>query len=70
MSFRRDLEQHDVYDALQTYKSENLGERIENEWKAEKKKKYPNLFNVLFRMFGYEYLIIGLNQLVIKSILV
>lgn len=68
MSLKKDLKEPDIYDVLKICDAKKLGDRLEKEWAKEYTKKHPSLFKALYRMFGFEYFIIGLNQLVVKSI--
>lgn len=68
-SFRRELNEENVYEVLENCQSKNLGDRLENEWKKEMENQKPSLFNALLRMFGFEYLIIGINLLISRTLI-
>lgn len=69
MSTKNELVEEDIYKVLKVCKAEELGNRLEKEWEKECLKEKPSLFKALCRLFALEYFIIGLNELVIKSIL-
>ncbi|XP_052217717.1 ATP-binding cassette sub-family C member 4-like isoform X4 [Dreissena polymorpha] len=63
--YERQLEVEDMYNVVNEDQSETLGNRLEEEWAKEVErtkggKRQPSLFRALFRMFGFEYLLLGL----------
>ncbi|RZC39500.1 ABC tran domain containing protein [Asbolus verrucosus] len=69
--FRKDLEEDDLYEVLTSCRSKNLGDQLEKQWEIEKKKfKKPSLIRVLCSCFGKTYLLFGLMQLIMRTILV
>lgn len=69
IGLKRDLQEDDIYEVLNNCDSEKLGDLLEVEWQKETLKKHPSLTKVFIRLFGWEYLIIGLNQFVMNTIL-
>ncbi|XP_025835574.1 probable multidrug resistance-associated protein lethal(2)03659 [Agrilus planipennis] len=65
---RRGIYERDIYDVLDSYKSENLGERMEQEWEKTKKKKLP-VIACLFKMFGLQYMAYGIIVFIVKTAL-
>jgi hypothetical protein len=67
---KRDLEEHDLYEVLTNYRSKQLGDQLEAEWEKQKKKGPNNsIFRLLWTCYGWEYFLLGLTQLTIKTIL-
>lgn len=68
-SLKNDLNEDHIYDITKNCKSKVLGDRLENEWKKQMENDKPSLFNALLGMFGLEYLIIGLHQLLLRVVI-
>lgn len=69
LGYQKDLEETDLYATLTEDKTSNLDEIIEKAWEREVKScaeknddSKPQLFRVLFRCFGKQFIIIGLAQ--------
>ncbi|XP_063913978.1 probable multidrug resistance-associated protein lethal(2)03659 [Zophobas morio] len=68
--YTKGLEYDDVYDVLNTCRSNELGNRLEQEWQKEKTKhKKPLLFRPLLFCFGKTFITLGVIQLVVKLII-
>ena len=65
---KQDLEEDDLYEVLSDYRSKELGDQLEAEWEKEKKRgKGISIFRVLWSCYGWEYFLLGLIQLIIKT---
>ncbi|XP_069104134.1 ATP-binding cassette sub-family C member 4-like isoform X2 [Argopecten irradians] len=62
--YKRRLEVEDLYNVTKEDSSEELGNRLEREWEKEIKKQEtggePSLLKALIRMFGVEYMLLGI----------
>lgn len=62
--YKRRLEVDDMYNVCEQDSSDNLGDRLEREWKKEMQKKEaggnPSLLKCLIRMFGVKYCLLGM----------
>ncbi|RZB38623.1 ABC membrane domain containing protein, partial [Asbolus verrucosus] len=69
--YKQDLEEEDLYEVLSNYRSKDLGDQLEREWEKQKRKGQRNsIFRVLWACYGWEYLILGLAQLVVKTTMI
>ena len=60
-----------MYEVLASCKSKNLGDQMEAQWDLDKKKyKTPSLLRVLWACFGKTYLVFGVVQLIMRTVLV
>ena len=60
--FKTGLSENDIYPHLKSHDSQILGSKLENEWLKEvkKNKKTPSLWKALLRVFGKEFMILGI----------
>lgn len=62
---KRELVQDDLYQALQTHKSNILGDKLSKAWARELKNseengKKPSLLNAILSVFGWQIMLLGL----------
>lgn len=62
--YKRRLEIDDLFNVVKADSSEDLGNRLEREWERELKKTQtggkPSLLKALVRMFGFQYMLLGI----------
>ncbi|VVC32370.1 Hypothetical protein CINCED_3A012061 [Cinara cedri] len=60
---KRTLEISDLYTTLDAHKSSKLGDELEKQWKIELSKvnRKPSLWRILYRMFGFRFMIFGIT---------
>lgn len=69
-AYKKGLKEDDLYEPLEEHKSTKLGEKLESIWKQQHRKhKRSALHRALFRMFGLEFMLIGLVKLFHEMIL-
>ncbi|XP_022919143.2 probable multidrug resistance-associated protein lethal(2)03659 [Onthophagus taurus] len=70
-AYKRGLTENDLYEPLDEHRSGNLGDTIEKIWRKEHRKhKKSALHRALFRMFGWEFALLGLVKLFHEMILI
>ncbi|KAK9696593.1 ABC transporter [Popillia japonica] len=70
-AYKKGLKEDDLYEPLEEHKSTKLGEKLESIWKQQHRKhKRSALHRALFRMFGLEFMLIGLVKLFHEMILI
>ncbi|KAI2473995.1 ATP-binding cassette sub-family C member 4 [Diabrotica virgifera virgifera] len=69
---KKGLDDSDIYEIPKWLASEQLGNNLEDAWMRQRKKKGEDasLVRCLISCFGMQYLILGLIQLVVKTVLV
>ncbi|GJQ86454.1 hypothetical protein Trydic_g10361 [Trypoxylus dichotomus] len=68
---KKGLKEDDLYEPLEEHKSQKLGEKLENVWKQQHRKhKKSALHRALFRMFGLEFMLVGIIKLIHEMTLV
>ncbi|KAJ3656713.1 hypothetical protein Zmor_015763 [Zophobas morio] len=68
---RRDLEEEDLYEVLPKYTSKRLGDKFEREWERQKKQNNKNsILRLLWAVFGKHVILLGITQLISKTILI
>ncbi|XP_071872524.1 ATP-binding cassette sub-family C member 4 isoform X1 [Bombus fervidus] len=72
--YRKVLQTEDLYSPLKTDHSSYLGDRLEKRWKIElensrKHKRKASLLRAIFRTFLWEYIVLGLMQILNEFIL-
>lgn len=70
---KRDLEDSDLTETLSEHKSSRLGNLTEKRWNneeitAQAKNRSPSLLKVLFKVFGWEFVFLGLVLFISESI--
>ncbi|KAF5294168.1 hypothetical protein FQR65_LT10879 [Abscondita terminalis] len=68
--FKNDLNEKDVYEILPEYRSGLLGSIIEKTWFEEKKKSNPKLLNCFWKIFGLQFVALGVFIACAKTILI
>jgi ATP-binding cassette subfamily C (CFTR/MRP) protein 4 len=69
--FKKDLDEDDLYEVLTSCRSKTLGDLLETQWEVDKKKnKRPSLVRVLWACFGKTYMMYGVMQLIMRTVLV
>ncbi|XP_060072940.1 ATP-binding cassette sub-family C member 4-like isoform X1 [Ylistrum balloti] len=62
--YKRRLEVEDLFNVVKQDSSEELGNKLEREWEKELKKQEtggkPSLLRALIRMFGFQYMLLGI----------
>lgn len=71
---KRELVQDDLYEALDTHKSNYLGDKLSKAWDNEIKKceengKKPSLLNAILNVFGWSLAKMGLILLILEFVL-
>lgn len=70
-AYKKGLKEEDLYEPLEEHKSNKLGEKLESIWEQQHRKhKKSALHRALFRMFGVEFMLIGIVKLLHEMILV
>lgn len=69
--YRKDLEMEDLTQILSEHKSSYLGDRIEAVWNKEvkmatKNKRSPSLRRVLWKLFGFTYVLYAIILLIVE----
>jgi ATP-binding cassette subfamily C (CFTR/MRP) protein 4 len=65
---KHDLEEDDLYEVLSKYRSKQLGDQLEQEWEKQKSRGQKNsILRLLWACYGWEYFLLGLSQLVVKT---
>lgn len=60
-NFRKGCNEEDLFEPLDEHKSSIIGEKLEREWKVQHRKhKKTALHRALFKVFGLEFVLIGL----------
>lgn len=67
--FKKDLQNKDIYKVMDRCKSVTLGDRLEQSWNEEVKKKRASLIWTLTKVFGKEYAIYGLIHFFFKTLI-
>lgn len=62
----KEIDDDDIYEILQGYKSSKIGKLFEDEWKRQKHMKNA-VIRMLLGVFGKQYLICGLVQCVVRT---
>lgn len=62
---KRELVQDDLYQALESHKSNVLGDKLSNAWtnelrKCEENGKKPSLLKAILNVFGWQIMLLGL----------
>lgn len=62
---KRELVQDDLYEALDSHKSNVLGDKLSTAWANEKRKcerngKKPSLLKAIIKVFGWQLMVMGL----------
>lgn len=65
---RKDLDEDDLYDALDEHKSNKLGNKLETEWQKELTKEDPKFWKALWRSFGMEYVFYAIIVVIIEGL--
>lgn len=64
-NYKRGLKEEDLFEPLTEHRSELLGNKLEILWKEENQKHRKAALHIaLFRLFGLEFAIIGIIQLI------
>lgn len=70
-AYKSGLNEDDLFEPLDEHKSSILGDTLERVWRQEHRKhKRSALHRALFRMFGLEFMFIGILKLIHELILV
>lgn len=70
-NYKKGLEEDDLYKTLDEHASKELGDRLESIWeKQHRKHKKWALHTSFFKLFGVEFIIIGILQLFMEIVLV
>lgn len=64
---KRNLSESDIYEAVKSYKSEKLGNRLEREWDRMRDKKNPSLVWCFAKLYGWQILILFIIDMVVES---
>uniref|UniRef100_V5GX36 Multidrug resistance-associated protein 4 n=1 Tax=Anoplophora glabripennis TaxID=217634 RepID=V5GX36_ANOGL len=64
------LEDDDLYEVPACYKSQKLGDELEKKLELDLKNNVASIYRILWSCYGKEYLIIGLIQLLSRTIVV
>lgn len=63
----KDLEDEDLYEVIRRCGSQRCGDKLEKEWTNElNRNTYPSIYRLLWKRFGFKYIIIGFVDLVFK----
>lgn len=57
-SLRRDLNEDDIYATMDGMQSARIVEAFEKQWQLELEKKNPNIIRVMFKLYGFQVLLI------------
>lgn len=58
--FRKTLNEEDLFETLHDQKSNYLGDLLEEAWEKEKIKSEPSLWRALWKVFGLNFISLGL----------
>lgn len=58
--FKKTLNEEDLFEILNEQKSSYLGDMLEEAWEKEKTKSDPSLWKALWKVFGLNFLSLGL----------
>ncbi|KAJ8955575.1 hypothetical protein NQ318_001405 [Aromia moschata] len=68
---RKKLEEDDLYEVASCYKSQKLGDELEEHVKDDlNSHKTPSIYRMLWSCYGKEYTFIGIMQLIMRTIIV
>ncbi|KAF7278953.1 hypothetical protein GWI33_007817 [Rhynchophorus ferrugineus] len=68
-ALRRDLEEEDIYEVVNSCKSEPNGNRFERSWSVEREEKeHISLTGLLWKCFGWKFLFLGTIHLLWKIV--
>jgi hypothetical protein len=70
--FKRQLNENDIYEVLPSYKSNNLGKKLEHLCEIQQTRKRFSMMFLLWKCFGLEYILITsilLTQVAIMYVL-
>ncbi|KAJ3652714.1 hypothetical protein Zmor_018654 [Zophobas morio] len=56
--YKTDLTQNDIYEVLPEHKSKTIGDKLEQEWKAQMDENKTSIPKLLWKCFGRQYLLI------------
>lgn len=65
---RKDLDEEDLYDALDEHKSNKLGNKLEAEWQKELTTEDPKLWKALWRTFGMKYVFYAVIVVIVEAL--
>lgn len=57
-SFRRDLNEDDVYAPIDGMQSAPITDAFGKQWQIELEEKSPSIIRVMFRLYGFEVLLV------------
>lgn len=67
--FNKDLQEEDIPENWSAHASRELGNRLEEAWNKElKTRKNPSLWRALARVFGLDFMVIGLAILFLEVV--
>ncbi|CAG9854959.1 unnamed protein product [Phyllotreta striolata] len=67
--YKKTIEEDDLYEVTKRCESKTCGDRIEEEYRKQKTGgKPPSLFHVLYKIYGFRYLLWGITQLIAELI--
>ncbi|KAI4464939.1 atp-binding cassette sub-family c [Holotrichia oblita] len=58
--FRKTLDEEDLFETLHEQRSSYLGDLLEEAWEVEKCKPHPSLWKALWKVFGLNFITLGL----------
>nr|XP_023020199.1 probable multidrug resistance-associated protein lethal(2)03659 [Leptinotarsa decemlineata] len=66
--FGKDLEERNIYEVLKCFQSKKCGDKLEKAWATENtlENTSPSIYRLLWRRFGWRYLLIGFVDLAYK----
>ncbi|VEN55199.1 unnamed protein product [Callosobruchus maculatus] len=67
-ALKNDLEEKDLYEVLRKIGSKRCGDKMERQWILENKceNKHPSIYHLMWKRFGWRYLMIGLVHLTMR----
>ncbi|XP_050310275.1 probable multidrug resistance-associated protein lethal(2)03659 [Anthonomus grandis grandis] len=68
-SLKKDLEEDDVYDVIKPCQAKKNGDKFERVWRTRREQGKTALFPVLWTVFGWNYLLLGLTNLIWKLLI-
>ncbi|KAJ3652866.1 hypothetical protein Zmor_018796 [Zophobas morio] len=62
--YKKELIETDIYEVLPSYKSKELGQKLEKEWTKQAEKNRNSLPHLLFKCFGKQYFLLLLTLII------
>lgn len=67
-SLKKDLEEDDIYDVIETCGAKKNGDEFEKIWRKRRENGKSSLIPVLWKCYGWQYLFLGLINLTWKLV--